>query len=366
MEIQNRDILNSWVPWMRRALQLASLGEGFTSPNPLVGAVVLNAQGLLVGDGYHRQAGEAHAETVALNQAGDKAKNGTLIVTLEPCCHHGQTPPCTDAIKKAGIKKVIVGMKDPDPRVSGGGIGLLRSSGIEVITGVLEKEIERQNREFVFRVKTGRSWGILKCAMSLDGRIGLKNGKSKWISGEESRKRVHLLRSKCDAVVVGASTVRQDDPLLTSRGISLSEPIRVVFSRTLEIPIKSKILDTHVARTIVAYGPYVDKTKLDDFPKGVERLPLQSSEPIELAKELSNKGCNKVLWECGSKLATSALEQHCVQELMVFLAPKILGGIFSMTPFEDFGFTEMKEVISIDNFSVEKFGNDLLLTGSCP
>ena len=172
-----------WELWMRRALALAALAEGHTSPNPLVGAVVLDGDGRLVGEGFHARAGAAHAEVGALRQAGDAARDGTLVVTLEPCCHHGRTPPCSEAVLQAGIRRVVIALEDPDPRVDGGGIRQLREAGLEVISGVLREEARQQNRAFLHRVRTGRPFGILKWAMSLDGRTALPNGASQWISG---------------------------------------------------------------------------------------------------------------------------------------------------------------------------------------
>ena len=356
---------NDLFVWMRRALQLASLGNGSTSPNPCVGAVVLNEDGQLVGDGFHAYAGGCHAEVKALAQAGDRAKGGTLFVTLEPCCHYGRTPPCTEAILKSEIRRVVVGLKDPDPRVSGGGISFLQDAGIDVVSGILAEQVAYQNRDFIFRVKNGRPWGILKCAVSLDGRIGLSNGESKWISGTESRKEVHRLRANCDAVIVGGGTVRADNPLLTSRGLSIPEPLRVVLTNTLNLPADAKIFDTSIAKTLVAYRGSLEAKKLNSFKGDVEFLPLTPSEPIELAKKLAEKGCNRVLWECGAKLATTALKQECIQELLVVLAPKLLGGDFAMTPLEDLGFTSMEQVLSMNFLSFQKQGNDLHLRLNC-
>ena len=203
---------------MRRALQLAALGAGRTSPNPLVGAVVLDPAGRLVGEGFHVRAGEAHAEVGALAQAGERARGGTLVVTLEPCCHHGRTPPCSEAVIRAGVARVVVAMADPNPRVAGGGLAQLRQAGITVELGVLEAEARALNAPFLHRITTGRPLGILKWAMSLDGRTALPNGASQWISSPPARAWVHTLRARCDAVIVGGGTVRADDPLLTSRG----------------------------------------------------------------------------------------------------------------------------------------------------
>ena len=348
-----------WVPWMRRSIQLALLAEGRTSPNPLVGSVVLDSNGRLVGEGFHTGSGNPHAEIEALAQAGKKSVNGTIVVTLEPCCHQGLTPPCTEAIIKAGLKKVVIGMVDPDPRVSGNGISRLKDSGLEVIEGVLSKECESINREFSFRVRHGRPWGILKWAMSLDGRIGLPNGASKWITDIPARHSVHRIRSKCDAVIVGGGTVRADNPLLTSRGKSNNEPLRVVFSRTLNLPQSAKLWDTKIARTIVAYGPEADESFFSDLPDGPEKLRLSSDNPSELLSLLAKKGCNKILWECGPQLATSAIEANCVQELVVFVAPKLLGGMSSMSPLNNFGFEEIKSTYKLQHSFLERKGGDL-------
>jgi diaminohydroxyphosphoribosylaminopyrimidine deaminase / 5-amino-6-(5-phosphoribosylamino)uracil reductase len=358
---------------MRRALQLAALGEGRTSPNPLVGAVVLDAAGQLVGEGFHARAGEPHAEVGALAQAGARARGGTLIVTLEPCCHHGRTPPCSEAVIAAGISRVVVAMADPDPRVAGGGIARLRAAGLEVIEGVAEAEALRLNRAFVHRVRSGRPLGILKWAMSLDGRTALPNGLSQWISGAEARAWVHQLRAGCDAVIVGGGTVRADDPLLTSRGRRDPEPMRVVMSRTLDLPPQARLWDTTMAPTLVAHGPEAPQERREAFDRlaaaardgvqpgaagreatypwaegactpellasqsGPQRLELPSCEPAALMEALAARGCNRVLWECGPELAAAALRQGCVQELAAVIAPKLLGGQAAHTPLGDLG-----------------------------
>jgi len=348
-----------WVPWMRRSIQLALLAEGRTSPNPLVGAIILDSAGRLVGEGFHTGPGNAHAEIEALNQAGEKSRNGTIIVTLEPCCHHGLTPPCTEALIKAGLKRVVVGMVDPDPRVSGNGISRLKDSGLEVVEGVLEQECESINREFVFRVLNGRPWGILKWAMSLDGRIGLPNGCSKWITNESARDTVHKMRSKCDAIIVGGGTVRADNPLLTSRGKSSPEPLRVVFSRSLNLPKSAKLWDTKIAKTLIAYGPSGNNAFFSDLPDGPEKLSLNSNDPSELLSSLGKNGCNKILWECGPSLATSAIEANCVQELVVFVAPKLLGGKSAMTPLNSFEFESISSTYKLQHSFLVRKGDDL-------
>ena len=326
---------------MRRALQLAALADGQTSPNPLVGAVVLDADGALIGEGFHARAGEPHAEVAALAQAGDAASGGTVVVTLEPCCHQGRTPPCSEALLAAGIKRVVVAFQDPDPRVAGNGIRRLREAGLEVITGVLEQEARHQNRAFVHRVIHGRPWGILKWAMSLDGRTALPNGASQWISGPESRRWVHQLRGCCDAVITGGGTVRADDPLLTSRGQRDPEPMRVVITRALDLPADAMLWDTSLAPTLIAHGSSPDAELLKLLPQGVERLSLPECEPKNLLAHLAQRGCNRVLWECGPELASAAIRQGCVQELAVVTAPKLMGGDPARTPLGDLGLTSM-------------------------
>jgi diaminohydroxyphosphoribosylaminopyrimidine deaminase/5-amino-6-(5-phosphoribosylamino)uracil reductase len=356
---------------MRRALNLAALGEGRTSPNPLVGAVVLDAAGELVGEGFHARAGEPHAEVGALAQAGARARGGTLIVTLEPCCHHGRTPPCSEAVINAGISRVVVAMADPDPRVAGGGIARLRAAGLEVIEAVAVAEALRLNRAFVHRVRNGRPLGILKWAMSLDGRTALPNGQSQWISGPDARAWVHRLRASCDAVIVGGGTLRADDPLLTSRGRRDPEPLRVVISRSLDLPEAAQLWDQAVAPTLVAHGPIgapehrvgtaraeATCALLDRL--GVERLALAPCEPAPLLEALATRGCNRVLWECGPELAASALRQGCVQELAAVIAPKLLGGLTARTALGDLGLEGLDQVQPWRDLKRRDLGSDLL------
>ena len=353
-----------WIPWMRRALQLAALAEGCTSPNPLVGAVVLNEGGQLVGEGFHARAGQPHAEVGALAQAGAAAKGGTIVVTLEPCCHHGRTPPCADAVIAAGIQRVVVALTDPDPRVAGGGLQRLRDAGLAVISGVLEADAAHQNRAFVHRVQTGRPWGVLKWAMGLDGRTALSNGASQWISGPPARSWVHQLRAGCDAVIVGGGTVRADDPLLTSRGRRTPEPLRVVLSRSLDLPDQAQLWDQQLAPSLVAHGaeaPQQAQARLD--AAAVERLALNASEPKPLLQQLAIRGCNRVLWECGPSLAAAALQQGCVQELAVVIAPKLMGGALARTPLGELGYTAMDQVNTLSLASAQQLGDDLLLQG---
>ncbi len=349
---------------MDRALALAALAWGRTSPNPMVGAVVLDSRGQLVGEGFHARAGGPHAEVGALNQAGERARGGTLVVTLEPCCHHGRTPPCCDAVIASGIARVVVAMTDPDPRVAGEGIARLRSAGIEVIEGVGQEAAQRLNAAFVHRVRTGRPQGLLKWAMSLDGRTALPNGNSQWISGVPARNWVHQLRAGCDAVIVGGGTVRSDNPLLTSRGRKNPEPLRVVLSRGLDLPESAHLWDQGVAPTLVAHGqeaPQESRRRLAGL--GVELLELPRCEPLGLMEVLASRGCNRVLWECGPELAAAAMRQGCVQQLAAVIAPKLLGGLPARTALGDLGLERLDGAWALHGQDIRWLGPDLLWQG---
>ena len=350
-----------WTFWMRRALQLTALGSGRTSPNPLVGCVVLDASGQLVGEGFHAKAGEAHAEVQALRQAGERARGGTAVVTLEPCCHHGRTPPCSEALLRAGIARVVVAMRDPDPRVAGNGIASLKLAGVPVEEGICEAEARALNRAFLHRVATGQPLGLLKWAMSADGRTALPNGSSQWISGPLARSWVHRLRAQCDAVIVGGGTVRADNPLLTSRGQRNPEPLRVVLSRTLKLPADAQLWHQSTAATLVVHGydaPAQRRFQLDAL--GVERLVLERCEPEALMQALAQRGCNQVLWECGPELAGQALRQGCIQQIAAVMAPKLLGGNAARTPLGDLGLTDVAQANLWSSERLQQLGPDLL------
>ncbi len=348
--------------WMRRVINLASLGIGNTSPNPLVGAVITDKTGKLISEGFHQKAGMPHAEAMAFNNLREDPRGGTLYVNLEPCCHKGKTPPCVDRIISSGLKRVFVSIKDPDIRVSGRGIEKLKDAGLEVHLGLFEREALELNKSFIYRNVRGSAFGVLKWAMSIDGRLGLKNGESKWITNEKSRSSVHQLRANFDAIIIGGNTLRKDNPLLTTRGIKSQEPLRVVFTRTLDLPIKSKLWDTSFSSTLVIYdGSKANEKYLKKIPKNVEIAKVSSDDPKLVSKILAQKGCNKILWECGPNLATSAIKSDCIQECITFLAPKILGGDYCMTPFSDFKFVSMKEVINLNLKVLHRFGDDICL-----
>ena len=348
--------------WMMRAIRLASLGRGFTSPNPLVGAIILDKTGKLISEGFHQESGMPHAEAMAFNNLKDDPFGGTLYVNLEPCCHRGKTPPCVDRIISSGIRKVFVSIKDPDLRVAGKGIKLLENAGIKVNLGLCEQEALELNKSFIHKNLNGYSYGVLKWAMSLDGRVGLKNGKSKWITTEESRSLVHKLRAEFDAIIIGGSTLRKDNPILTTRGFKVIEPLRVVFTRTLDLPGEANLWDTELSNTLVVYdSSTANEQNLKRIPKEVAVEKVSSDDPKLLSKILAEKGCNKVLWECGPKLATSAVKAGCIQEFITFLAPKIIGGKNGMNPFSDFEFENMSEVINSNFQEIKLFSKDIYL-----
>ena len=348
--------------WMIRAINLASLGRGFTSPNPLVGAVILNEKGKLISEGFHQKSGMPHAEAMAFNNLKEDPSGGTLYVNLEPCCHRGKTPPCVDRIISSGIKKVYVSIKDPDLRVAGKGIRLLENAGIEVNLGLCQNEALELNKSFIYKNLNGCSYGVLKWAMSIDGRLGLKNGESKWITTEKSRSLVHKLRADFDAIIIGGNTLRKDDPILTTRGLKKIEPLRVVFTRTLDLPLKAQLWDTDLSNTLVIYdSSTANEDNLKRIPKNVLIEKVSSDNPKLVSKILADWGFNKVLWECGPALATSAVQTGCIQEFITFLAPKILGGQNAMNPFSDFGFNSMDEVIDLNIEDIKLLSRDIYI-----
>ena len=358
--MSENDITNK--KWMKRAIFLASLGKYTTSPNPKVGAIILDKEGNLISEGFHYKAGMPHAEAMAFDNLKKDAKGGVMYVNLEPCCHTGKTPPCVNKIISSGIRKIYISILDPDKRVSGKGMRLLQDAGIQVHLGLCEKESLELNKTFIHKNLTDNAYGVLKWAMSIDGRIGLKNGKSKWITNQDSRSTVHTFRSEFDAIIVGGNTLRKDNPFLTTRGLKFPEPLRVVFTKTLDLPEKSNLWDCDKAKTIVIYdSSTANKKLLKKIPKCVEVEEVSSDNPKLISKLLAKKGCNKVLWECGPKLATAALKSGCIQEIIAFIAPKILGGIDSMTPVGDLEFNEISEVINLNYSHINFFGNDICL-----
>ena len=355
---------------MHRCLELAARGAGFTAPNPMVGAVVVK-DGDIVGEGFHPQVGQPHAEVFALRAAREAARGATLYVNLEPCNHTGRTPPCTEAILQAGIATVVIGMKDPNPKASGG-IERLRAAGVEVITGVETAACERLNEAFIHRIHHRQPFSILKYAMTLDGKIATDTGHSAWVTGPEARRRVHQLRGTCDAIIVGGNTVRRDNPRLTSHGVCDRNPLRVVMSRRLDLPTTAHLWQTDIASTLVftegsTEGPTKGSTEgpqpPHSLPDSVEVLPLPTLTPRAVLDNLYQRGLSTVLWECGGTLTAAALQQQVIQKLWAFIAPKVIGGDSAATPVAAMGLQSMADALQIHRTELEKVGPDWLIQG---
>lgn len=351
---------------MLRCLELAREALGRTSPNPMVGAVIVQ-DGEIVGSGFHPRAGEPHAEVFALRDAKEKARGATAYVSLEPCNHYGRTPPCSEALVAAGVGKVVVGMVDPNPLVAGGGIARLREAGIEVLVGVEEAACRKLNEGFIHRILHHRPLGILKYAMTLDGKIATTTGHSAWVTSGEARSAVHQIRVACDAVIVGGNTVRKDNPFLTSHQEGAHNPLRVVMSRSLDLPEDARLWQTEVAPTLVLteVGANPDmQAMLRDL--GVSVVELAALTPDNAMAYFYERGFCNVLWECGGTLAASAIAAGAIQKVMAFIAPKIIGGNNAPTPVGELGFTTMTEALSLERVEVRLVGSDCLLEGYLP
>lgn len=314
--------------WMALALQLAERGLLTTSPNPRVGCVLVQ-DNAVVGQGWHERAGEAHAEVHALQAAGQHAKGATAYVTLEPCAHHGRTPPCTDALIAAGVSRVVAAMQDPNPAVSGRGLAQLEKAGIATACGLLEREAEQLNRGFVSRMRRGRPWLRIKSASSLDGRIALADGTSQWITGEQARADGHRWRARSCAVITGIGTVLHDDPQLTVRAVPTSrQPLKVVIDSRLRTPPGARILAS--GRTIVVCAERSAERQAALQARGADVLclPDESGRQVDLwatLRALANLGVNEVLSESGPTLNGALLSAGCADELLIYLAPCLLG-----------------------------------------
>lgn len=356
--------------YMRRALELAALAAGRTSPNPLVGAVVVK-DGVVVGEGYHHKAGTSHAEVHALNQAGDHAQGATLYVTLEPCNHHGLTPPCTRAIITAGIKRCVVAMEDPNPLVNGRGLTALAGAGIEIETGVLQLEAEKQNEVFLKYICTGLPFVTLKTAMTLDGKIASHSGDSRWITSEPARQRVHEMRNQADAILVGIGTVLADDPRLNTR-LSYRQgrdPVRLIIDGGLDLPLNSQIASSSTEqKTLVFTADSADPQKvrsLEDI--GLEVITVDGArDDLNLEQVLQTAAHRKlshILAEGGGAINASLLKYGLVDKIYWFIAPKIIGGAKAPSPVQGEGLGAMAEAIGIENVEVTLIGPDLLISG---
>jgi diaminohydroxyphosphoribosylaminopyrimidine deaminase/5-amino-6-(5-phosphoribosylamino)uracil reductase len=351
--------------YMRLALKLAKRGR--TSPNPMVGAVVVK-DGVVIGEGFHPRAGEPHAEVFALEDAGSNAASATMYVTLEPCCHTGRTPPCTEAIIGAGITRVCAAMADPDPKVAGKGFARLRQAGIEVECGLLEREARALNEAYIKHRTTGMPLVILKSAMSLDGKIASRTGDSKWITSEPSRASVHRLRRDVDAIVVGGNTARVDDPRLTARvGSRTYYPTRVVVSESGELPA-SLVLIGQPGESIIAVPQGANSESLRKLEQtGARILFLKDhggrASIADLMRQLGELGHLSVLIEGGGEIAASALEERVVDKVVFFYAPKIIGGRGAVSAIGGLGAEDIASSITLDRVKVRRFGGDIMVEG---
>jgi diaminohydroxyphosphoribosylaminopyrimidine deaminase / 5-amino-6-(5-phosphoribosylamino)uracil reductase len=356
---------------MQRCVHLAKQAWGKTAPNPLVGAVVVK-DGEIVGEGFHPGAGQPHAEVFALRTAGDLARGATIYVSLEPCNHYGRTPPCAAALVAAGIGKVVVGMVDPNPLVAGGGIVTLEQAGIEVVVGVETAACEELNEGFIQRIVHHRPLGILKYAMTLDGKIATDSGHSTWVSSEPSRHYVHHLRAGCDAVIIGGNTLRRDNPHLTSHDPDAPNPLRVVMTRKLDLPTDAILWDTSIAPTLVVTQIGANSQPLDSTQetlrqrlrdRGVEMLELETIEPNQVMKHLYDRGFLSVLWECGGTLAASAIADGAIQKVLAFIAPKIVGGSTAPSPVGELNIRSMADALLLERITCQPIGTDFLVQG---
>ncbi|MCF7885876.1 MAG: bifunctional diaminohydroxyphosphoribosylaminopyrimidine deaminase/5-amino-6-(5-phosphoribosylamino)uracil reductase RibD [Candidatus Marinimicrobia bacterium] len=351
---------------IKRTFELAERGRGFTSPNPVVGTVI-EKNGEIIAEGWHQKYGCDHAERMALKKAGEEAAGATLYVNLEPCDFEGQTPPCTDAIIEAGIKKVVVSMVDPNPKVSGQGLKILEDAGIEVVSGVLEEEAERLNKGFIKLMEEGRPWITLKLALTTDGYIGDTTGKSQWITSEKALKYVRDERLKHDSVMVGLGTVLKDNPSLLPNNREGYIPYRIVMDESLMIPYKAKLVNgDYTDRTVIITGEGGKEKRWNEFQKRHVNIVKVSREKmgwIDLSDaflKLGKEGISSVYCEGGGRLAASLVETGFVDELQLFIAPKILGeGIKSFDGLKK----PLDDAILLDWDNVEKFGPDILLKG---
>ncbi|MGE7603190.1 bifunctional diaminohydroxyphosphoribosylaminopyrimidine deaminase/5-amino-6-(5-phosphoribosylamino)uracil reductase RibD [Peribacillus sp. NPDC097675] len=354
--------------YMKMALEIAASAKGKTNPNPIVGAVIVK-DGVIAGTGIHRKAGEPHAEVHAFKMAGDYAKGATLFVTLEPCSHYGKTPPCANLVKDSGIKRVVVAMEDPNPEVAGRGIALLRNAGIEVEVGILEKEARRLNERFIHNMTTGRPFVLSKYAMTLDGKLATHTGHSKWITGEQSRHSVHLLRNEVDAILVGIGTVLADNPSLTTR---LPEgggknPIRIILDSELRVPLEANVVQVEEAKTIIVTHEDASLEKISSLSEmGIEIMMVPRTDAgldLEIMMdELYKKGITDILLEGGSEVNASFLRAGLINKYFIYVAPKLLGGRNSLTPFTGDDVDTMDEALDVSISHVDTFGEDIRIT----
>ncbi|MCC6442896.1 MAG: bifunctional diaminohydroxyphosphoribosylaminopyrimidine deaminase/5-amino-6-(5-phosphoribosylamino)uracil reductase RibD [Armatimonadetes bacterium] len=354
---------------MKRALRLAARAKGRTSPNPMVGAVLVR-DGTVVGEGYHPFAGAPHAEALALREAGERARGAVLYVTLEPCSHYGRTPPCADAVIEAGVTRVVAAMEDPNPLVFGRGFARLREAGIAVEVGLCGAEARRLNEVFITYITRNRPFVILKYAMTLDGKIATAAGDARWVTGEKARGYVHRLRAETDAILVGLGTVFKDDPLLTARRQGARNPARIVLDSRARIPLRSRLLATLAEAPVwVAVTEQAPRERVAALESlGAEVICPGSDASGRVAWKpllglLGERGVMSLLVEGGGSVHASALESGVGDKVMAFIAPKIVGGAEALSPVEGQGVAAMAEAHRLSDVAVRRFGEDILIEG---
>lgn len=352
---------------MQLALDLARKADGRTSPNPLVGAVIVK-NGRIIGQGFHEQAGFPHAEIIAMESVKNKKllKGASLYLNIEPCNHYGRTGPCTKAIINAGISEVFAAMIDPNPKNNGAGFTELQRVGIKVNTGILGERARKMNEAFIKWITTKKPFVIMKTAISLDGKIATNTGESKWISSEESRNYVHKLRNRVDAVIIGINTVLKDDPYLTTRIKDGKDPLRIILDSRLRIPMDVKILKDKNAM-IATTLKYNRKKKIALEKKGigviVVRKNIKKVDLRELMDELSLRGITHIMIEGGSEVNASALKAGIVDKVIYFIAPKIIGGSDAKTAIGGKGIAHMKDAMNLNNIEIKQMGHDIVMEG---
>lgn len=352
---------------MERAIELALLGAGYVSPNPMVGAVIVKNNNI-IGEGYHQKYGSSHAEVNAFLNAKEDTAGAEMYVTLEPCSHYGHTPPCAKAIIEHKIKKVYIGSLDPNPLVSGKGIQMLKNAGIKVETGIMEKECNAINPIFFKYIKTGLPYVVLKTAMTLDGKISAYSGDSKWVTNEHSRQLVQKLRHQLKAIMVGINTVIKDNPSLTCRLENGINPIRIIVDSNLKIPLSSKVLDISKGPCIIAAAENSNPRKKALLTAmGIEIIETTSNNGYvnlkELMTELGKRKMDSILLEGGGTLNFSMISNNLVDKALFFIAPKIIGGANSVTPVEGKGISVMNEAIKLKNIQFKTIEDDILIYG---
>lgn len=353
--------------WMKKVLHLAERGRGRTSPNPMVGAVLIR-DNLIVGEGYHPKAGEPHAEILAIQKAGERAKGSTLYINLEPCIHYGRTPPCVPVIIEAGIERVVIGMKDPNPLVQGEGIKALKEAGLQVEVGILEEECLRLNESFSKYILKREPFVILKIASTLDGRIATRSGESQWITGEESRRFVHRLRDQVDGVAVGIGTILRDDPFLTTRLPGGRDPFRIILDSELRIPENARVFESNPERVVLATTQRAPKEKLERLEQKGGRILICPSRKgkVDLKALLSRLGemeITSLLVEGGSKLNGAFFDERLVDKVFLFISPKCLGDPQALGIFGGRGIEELQKALPLKEITFRRMGEDLLVEG---